>query len=343
MKNSEAHLLEKISIIIPIYNAEKYISRCLDSILHQEYENIEIICVNDGSKDNSLNLLIEYQNKDSRVIVVDKKNEGVSIARNTGMQRSTGKYIMFVDADDYMVEDALITISKHIQKNVDLIKFDYNIVSSMGQATSINISKSSKFMKKEELENFVINTGHMHSVWNNVYIADIIRLNNIEFPAGIIMAEDLFFNLKYFSKVDNWYYIRKPLYNYYLNENSVSFDLSEIKFDKKVKDTVTVYKEIFNLTTNKEQLPNIERKLLYAYNNEIRNIIFVKNKKDKIKYIRENTNALLSNFKSINKNELNLETKLLLNKKYILYYLYLFILRNIKRIIKVNKIQRTRE
>jgi len=92
----------KISIIIPIYNSEKYLSRCLETVINQTYSKLEIILVNDGSRDKSLDICKHYQSKDSRIIIIDKINEGVSVARNTGIEAATGKYIGFVDADDWI-------------------------------------------------------------------------------------------------------------------------------------------------------------------------------------------------------------------------------------------------
>ena len=93
---------KKISVIIPVYNVEKYIRECLDSVLEQSLKDIEIICVNDGSTDSSRNILLEYRKKDSRVIVLDKQNGGLSSARNSGIDIAQGKYVLFLDSDDLL-------------------------------------------------------------------------------------------------------------------------------------------------------------------------------------------------------------------------------------------------
>ena len=100
---------DKVSIIVPVYNAEKYLIRCVDSIINQTYKNLEIILINDGSIDNSLEIMKKYKVIDNRIIIIDKKNEGVSIARNVGIKSSSGKYICFVDSDDY-IENNMIQI-----------------------------------------------------------------------------------------------------------------------------------------------------------------------------------------------------------------------------------------
>ena len=96
---------KKISIIVPIYNTEQYLERCLQSLINQDYKNIEIILVNDGSEDNSLDICNKYKNKDNRIIVIDKEHTGVSDTRNIGIKRATGDYIGFVDSDDYIDKD----------------------------------------------------------------------------------------------------------------------------------------------------------------------------------------------------------------------------------------------
>ena len=108
-----------ISIIVPIYNSSEYIQRCIDSILSQTLTNFELILINDGSTDNSIDVLKEYESKDSRIIVINKKNEGVSIARNTGIEMAKGEYIMFCDSDDYVHPQWCELLVDAIEKNID--------------------------------------------------------------------------------------------------------------------------------------------------------------------------------------------------------------------------------
>lgn len=120
--------MSKVSIVIPVYNAELYISRCLDSIINQTYTDLEIICVNDGSKDNSLQILKKYQEKDERIFVIDKENAGVSEARNDAIKRSSGQYITFVDSDDWLEKDAIELMYKAlIENNADVVRSNYYI------------------------------------------------------------------------------------------------------------------------------------------------------------------------------------------------------------------------
>jgi len=119
----------KISIIVPIYNSEKYLKRCIESILKQTYTNIELILINDGSEDKSLEICEEYKKNDERIIIVNKENEGVSVARNIGIEKATGELISFVDADDYLEATFLQELLDIMEKyNVNYVACGYNTV-----------------------------------------------------------------------------------------------------------------------------------------------------------------------------------------------------------------------
>ena len=114
----------KVSVIVPVYNVEKYLKDCLNSVINQTLEDIEIICVNDGSTDNSLAILEDYAKKDSRIKIINQKNKGLSGARNTGMKHVQGEYILFLDSDDWLKEDALSELYwSHLDDNLDMLFF----------------------------------------------------------------------------------------------------------------------------------------------------------------------------------------------------------------------------
>ena len=108
---------EKITIVVPIYNAEKYLERCIKSILDQTYENLEIILVNDGSTDKSLEICEKFKAEDNRIIIINKENGGVSSARNKGIDAATGKFIIFIDADDYIEKEMFEVLEEDLFKN----------------------------------------------------------------------------------------------------------------------------------------------------------------------------------------------------------------------------------
>ena len=119
---------DKVSIIIPIYNGEKHLAECLDTIQNQTYTNLEIICINDGSRDKSLSILKEYQKKDDRFIVIDQKNAGQSKARNEGIRRASGKYISFVDCDDFIELDMIEKmVLKAEETNADIVITNFSL------------------------------------------------------------------------------------------------------------------------------------------------------------------------------------------------------------------------
>lgn len=116
----------KISIIVPVYNVQEYISQCLESLIHQTYHNTEIILINDGSKDNTSSILQDYSIKDNRIIVINQENQGVSASRNEGLKRASGDYIMFCDSDDwYELNACEIALKTIIENNADIVMFGY--------------------------------------------------------------------------------------------------------------------------------------------------------------------------------------------------------------------------
>ncbi|MDF2617290.1 MAG: glycosyl transferase family 2 [Sedimentibacter sp.] len=140
-----------ISIVIPVYNVEKYLSRCLESILSQSLKEIEIIVVNGGSTDNSLEICRYYEKKDSRIIIIDKKNEGVSVARNTGIEKASGKYIGFVDPDDWIEKNMYENMYNTIEKYKCCIAFcNYSKDSRLG-STIKTLKMNKDFLGKLDI------------------------------------------------------------------------------------------------------------------------------------------------------------------------------------------------
>lgn len=117
-----------LSIIVPVYNAEEYVKVCLDSLLHQNFDNYEIICVNDGSRDNSLSILLDYEKINHKIKVINKENGGVSSARNMGINSASGKWIWFVDSDDYIPFNCLDYLVSNLEDDIDYLAFDYDKV-----------------------------------------------------------------------------------------------------------------------------------------------------------------------------------------------------------------------
>lgn len=182
----------ELSVIIPVYNVSQYLPGCLDSLTNQTFNDMEIICVNDGSKDNSLEILNSYSQKDNRIIVIDKENAGVSSARNTGIKLSHGKYLAFVDPDDYIDTCAYEKCMDKLNKtNADVLVFDYII--EPGNKQPIKLSDKEYSDPFEAISDPDINTGF---VWNKIFRRSTVVENNIWFKEDLSYAEDnLFVNM----------------------------------------------------------------------------------------------------------------------------------------------------
>ena len=211
--------MEKVSIIIPIYNSDKTIDRCLKSIINQTYRNIEVICINDGSFDNSYKILQNYLRTDSRIKVINQTNKGVSSARNNGIKNSTGKYIMFVDADDYLKNNMIELLVKSIKKDSsDLLICNYDVKCKNYIKEHKSIKNDKVMNKKEFLKDYgKFQKGELiNQPWNKLYIKSKIRKL---FDESMCLGEDLIFNVNYIENIEKISYIddNPPLVCYFSN------------------------------------------------------------------------------------------------------------------------------
>ena len=206
----------KISIIIPVYNVEKFLKECLDSIVNQNYRNIEIILVDDGSCDSSGKICDEYEKKDKRIIVIHQKNCGVSNARNKGINKATGKYICFVDSDDIIHPDYIQKLVNNLNEDslsVCLIKnFEKNVSYSDNEGELITLN----------VDNFIdlCTMLLLNTPCCKLYDIDIIKTNKIFFNTEISLGEDLLFNLDYLKYVDKVFIVNQELYYYRKSDNN---------------------------------------------------------------------------------------------------------------------------
>lgn len=212
-----------VSIIIPVYNVEQYLSKCLDSLIEQTYTNIEIICINDGSPDNSQTILEQYAQKDERIKLISQKNAGVSAARNNGLQLAKGEYILFVDPDDWCETDLIETAIEGFEDDeIDLVYWGSNIIVereiSDEEFYIHQRANSCRRNGKYEISGQLVKT-LTGRVSNKLFKAEILKNYNIKFPSCKCF-EDLFFNLSYYKHTKYIYFIRKNLDNYLLRKNS---------------------------------------------------------------------------------------------------------------------------
>ena len=225
-----------ISVIVPVYNTEKYLPKCLDSLVNQTYKDIEIICINDGSKDNSLNVLKDYANKDKRIKVIDQENQGVSCARNAGIDIAKGKYISFIDSDDYVGLDMYRNLVNSLKdEEYNILAFGYDVVDP----------KTGESRKGSDIKNGIFDTcdflddDSLHGVLTTLYKRSFIYENKLRFIPGISYGEDKLFRQMCFLKAEKMKIINQVFYHYiyddeaakkkYTNDKMISSAIGRIK------------------------------------------------------------------------------------------------------------------
>ena len=209
----------KISIIIPVYNVEKYLKRCIESVLNQTYHDFELILINDGSKDNSGYICDEYARCDERIKVVHQENKGVSVARNKGIELATGEYIMFIDSDDFIELNTLQILVQILDKEkYDLVVYGYIMEFIYNNYKKINISPNNKVYDDVKLYlkefSYYRSNGIFGYVFNKLYNTKIIKENKILFSENISFAEDVYFNFDILPFCNNIKVINNNLYHY---------------------------------------------------------------------------------------------------------------------------------
>ncbi|HHV97617.1 MAG TPA: glycosyltransferase [Clostridiaceae bacterium] len=226
-----------ISVIVPIYNAEKYLPQCIESILSQTYKNLEIILINDGSTDNSLSICNYYKSLDNRIIVIDKPNEGVSATRNLGIKLAKGDYISFVDGDDYiepnMYEVLLTQIENDKSQLCAMISYTINSFEKYKSGYENKVINGNEALKHLLLLRFPT------SVWAYLYSKDIIK--NQYFNSEIHFFEDFEFNYRILSEASRISMCNQRLYNYRSHEDSAN--------RQKINDKRMTCLKIFDIIT----------------------------------------------------------------------------------------------
>lgn len=213
----------EISVIVPVYNGEKYLRECIESILSQSFRNFELILVNDGSTDNSENICNEYVTNDNRVKVISKPNGGASSARNLGIDNSVGNYIIFCDSDDWIEKEFIEILYRNIKENnCDIVysgvyrDFYYDDKKIQNEVAGISEEKYIKIENLQENLEYIMRTmsGPFLSPWGKLYKADIIRNNKLYFDTSMICYEDHDFNLKFLMKCKSLYFSKEIKYHF---------------------------------------------------------------------------------------------------------------------------------
>ena len=237
----------KVTVVIPIYNVEGYLDRCVDTVVSQSYNNLEIILVDDGSTDSCPEICDGWAKKDSRIKVIHKENEGLGMARNTGIDNATGEYILFFDSDDYVdvtlvekcVSDARINGS-------DAVIFGYSNAFQDGRVENVKLRTKKTVFEGAEIFNellsgmYIYEMGFGSSCCMKMFSMEIINRENIRFKSEReIISEDSFFALEYFSKINKASIIDENLYFYYKRTGSLT---TSFRKDRQEKNDVFLLK-----------------------------------------------------------------------------------------------------
>lgn len=231
---------KKISIIVPVYNNEKYIDKCVESVLCQTYENWELILINDGSTDNSLSMCEKYK-KDCRVKVVSQENSGVSATRNKGIELATGEYVTFIDSDDFVSNDYCSLLFSFMSENVSMVVLGLQKLMSDGKLKKIRHRLKEGYYSFAELQDKIIDDGTLsgftlHSTCSVLYRKELLINNSIFFNSEIKYNEDGLFNALYFLSAKEKAYIDYNITPYTYRENVLSathtVDLTSEMYEK---------------------------------------------------------------------------------------------------------------
>lgn len=229
--------MKKISIIIPCYNVAKYLPKCLDSIINQTYKNLEIICVNDGSPDNCLEILENYKMKDNRIVIISQKNQGLSSARNAGIKCAKGDFIMFVDSDDWIEIDCCEkAINEALENNADLVIWNYIRQYPNNPMPRLILGKEKLILEGNDCKTKIYRrifglyndelsspetVDSLVTVWGKLYRISYIKENDVQFvDTNLIGNEDALFNIFALKDINKAVYIPDCLYNYRKNNES---------------------------------------------------------------------------------------------------------------------------
>lgn len=263
-----------VSIIIPVYNAEKYLGYCLNSIASQTYRNLEIILVNDGSTDDSLKICNNYAFLDSRIRVIDIPNAGVSNARNVGLKAATGEYIEFADADDVLnpqMVETLVDKMDTYQSDLVICGFEMVSLNSNQQPQDIIHFNSASLGEEcvytqqlffEKLSCILWRTSLLECPWNKMFRKDIIRNYNLQFPIDKSLGEDFCFNIDYFAYVNKVVILSDELYYYMqINQTALTRKFQANYFE----DQLYLIKKFDNVVRKNIKLSKQERVYLAEY------------------------------------------------------------------------------
>ena len=308
-----------VSIIIPVYNTEKYLEDCINSLINQTFKACEFIFVNDGSTDTSLSILKQFALVDNRIILINQSNAGVSEARNNALAIAKGKYIGFVDADDWIELD----MYQVLVNEIEWTKCDVVLCNMINNQNGIDYVNKYPFITdralslaevREEIIPHLIRYDDLYSSCNKLFKASIIKENSVRFPPKNALSEDNIFNILYFSKIESFKYVDYSGYNYREVEGSATRNIASHDYFKNVINIFKFdFKAYLDLKISDEELMFLKSEkliknvlsLIHIYFKSTEQLPFRK----RVSYIRnmindvEVQNAIYLYFDSLTKNE----------------------------------------
>ena len=255
-----------VSIIVPIYNAENYLRRCVDSILNQEYTDFELLLVNDGSTDASGDICEEYGDRDPRVIVIQKENTGVSDSRNRALDRARGKYLQFLDSDDWITPDATRLFVRAAEEyGCDMVISDFYRVVGERLSPKGDIEEEGVLTREEFAAHMMENPADFYYgvLWNKLYRRDIVEEHNLRMDTDISWCEDFMFNLEYIRYAKVFYALHAPIYYYVKRKGSLASQ--GINISKTVKMKLNVFEYYNNFYKHVLEEEDYEKNRLQVY------------------------------------------------------------------------------
>ncbi len=323
---------EKISVLVPVYNSEKYLTRCIESILNQTYKNIELIIVNDGSNDKSYEIIEEYKKRDNRIKALHTENKGVSYARNLGLDSASGDFLAFVDSDDYIDEDYLETLYKYLKnENADISMCNCKFIEenlNKSYTKTFGINNILVMNNEEAVENLFYYNYMRHSPWGKLYKKDIFEGCRYKINR---QYEDLELTYKLFLKAKKLVYIPECKYNYLLRKGSIIHsDIKKSNIEAILLYTEEILKEI------EKNHKNIVKSAEFLVAKHSLSLWYkVPNKKENKEYLKKATNNIKKYRKGILKNsKVNKKSKTLFYISYLGRIPYKILTKIIKKIQK---------
>ena len=267
----------RFSIIVPIYNVEKDIRQCFESISNQKFKDFEVLCIDDCGTDNSMDIVKEFTQNDSRFkILTHDTNKGVATARNTALKEVSGEYILFIDPDDWVENNALEALDNAIKESVnpDAVVFGYNNCYPDGTVEDHDYEENSTLKIDVNNINYIVGC-----IWNKVFKTSKVRELGVDFPDGLII-EDAEFCFKFFTQIDKCY-ITKGIYYNYRKGREGSYTTEDVAGDR-IIDTFKILERMYEFSIKKGLFKKYKKALLEYFCKTIKGILQCPNQKDKV-------------------------------------------------------------